>query len=42
MLNAQFWSIHLSPEGRKIITEFGVSKFGQQLFFPEQDAAGSK
>jgi tungstate transport system substrate-binding protein len=38
----KFAEFLLSPEGRKIITEYGVSKFGQQLFFPEQAAAGGK
>ena len=26
-----------SPEGQKIIAEFGVDKFGQPLFFPDAD-----
>ena len=38
----KFAEFLLSPKGRKIITEYGVSKFGQQLFFPEQAAAGNK
>jgi tungstate transport system substrate-binding protein len=35
----KFADFLLSPEGRKILTEFGVSKFGRQLFFSEQPAA---
>jgi len=38
----KFAEFLLSPEGRKIITEYGVSKFGQQLFFLERAAAGTK
>ena len=29
-------------KARKILAEYGVSKFGQQLFFPEQAAEGGK
>jgi tungstate transport system substrate-binding protein len=31
----EFAAFLLSPEGRKIISEFGVSQYGQPLFFPE-------
>ena len=32
----KFAEFLLSPEGGKILAEYGVSKFGQQLFFLEQ------
>jgi tungstate transport system substrate-binding protein len=38
----KFAEFVLSPEGQKILTEYGVSKFGQQLFFPEPAAATSR
>jgi tungstate transport system substrate-binding protein len=38
----KFAEFLLSPEGQKIITEYGVGKFGQQLFFLEPAAAGGK
>ncbi len=36
----KFAEFLLSPEGQKVITEYGVGKFGQPLFFLEQAAQG--
>jgi tungstate transport system substrate-binding protein len=38
----KFAEFLLSPDGRKILTEYGLSTFGQQLFFSEQAAPAGK